>query len=220
VAASKASDQPEPIVATRMPPAAAPKICVPLRERRSSAFASWSRRDDSLGRREEERGRRTAYQLERDQVPDLGSPGEHERRDCRLGRAGDRIGYDHDVVAREPIRPDPSHEDEDDLRQCARADDEPEIRRGAADVQHGEGKRDRRESGPEEGHGPPEEQQPEVPLDERAEGSAQHRHLRCQIREDAGRIDLAAECEEVERPRFWACEAGNPWLVLHLRPPR
>ena len=137
-------------------------------------------RDDSLGRREEERGRRTAHHLECDQLPDLRSAGEDEHRDRRLRRPGERVGHDRDGGA-EPVGPD-ADEDEDDLRQRAGGNDEPEIRRGATDVQHREGERDRRESAPEEGHRSPEEEQPEVPLGERAQ-AARSTGLRCQIRE-------------------------------------
>ncbi len=129
-------------------------------------------RDDPLRGREEEGRRRPAHDLERNQVPDLGGARQHERGDRRLRRACHRVRGHHHVVPREPVGPDPAYEDEDDLRNEAGRDDDPEVGRRPGEVEHRERERDRGERGAEERDRPADEEQDEVALRERGRGAA------------------------------------------------
>ena len=132
-------------------------------------------RDDALRRREEERARDAPNDLERDQVPDLGSAGQDEHGHRCLRGTGDDVGGHHHVVPRQPVGPDSADEDEEDLRDEARSDDEADVRRRPGQVEDGECDRDGRERAPEERDRPPEEEQPELPLAERRQRGAEHR---------------------------------------------
>ena len=129
-------------------------------------------RDDALRRREEERGADAADGLDRDQLPELRVAADDHDREETLRRAGDEVGDDENRVPRQPVSDYAPDEDEHDRGEHAGGEDEPEIR-GGPDLKHRESDRDRGERAPEERHEPPQEEQAELPLGERAECCAE-----------------------------------------------
>ena len=107
------------------------------------------------------------------QLPDLRLPGQEEDGDRALAEAADDVRDDHDAVTWEPVGPDPADEQEQDLRDRARREDEAEVGLRAGQVENGERERDVRERAADDRRRPPEEQEPEAPLAERAEGLAE-----------------------------------------------
>jgi len=100
------------------------------------------RREALRGGKEECR-RSSADRVERGEVPDLGSPAEHQRRSRELHEPVDRVRRDHHAVPREAVGDHAAEEEEEDLRHESGRDDEPEVGRGAGDVEDGERERDR-----------------------------------------------------------------------------
>jgi hypothetical protein len=83
--------------------------------------------------------------------------------------AAEQVRRDHDEVPWQAVRPDPSGEQEDEVRQHVGRKHEAEIRGGAGQDDHREGERDRRERAAEQRDRAPEEEQAKVALGKRTE---------------------------------------------------
>jgi len=140
--------------------------------RRLEQLARDGLRDDPGRRREEERGRRPAHELERGELPQLGSARQEQQRGDTLCCGVRDVRADHDVVPRQPVRPHAAEEEEDDLRDRARREHEPHRRERVGQVEDGERERDRRDRRPGERDRPAEEEKPELALSERREASS------------------------------------------------
>ena len=127
-------------------------------------------RNEPCRRRRVERDRGAADRLERDQLPDLGVPADEQRAHRDPDAEARRVGADHHEAARQPVGDDAADEQRRDLRQRPGGEGEPDLGRRAAEPEHREGDRDRREVRPEERDRPGREQVAEVPLSEDAHG--------------------------------------------------
>jgi hypothetical protein len=115
---------------------------------------------------EEERRRRPVHGADGDHVPELGVVREEQCRQRPLARAAEHAGGDHHVVARQAVGPDPADQEEDDLGCRACREDVSQVGLRAGQMEDCECERDRSHRIAEEGHGPPEEEQAELALDE------------------------------------------------------
>ena len=100
-------------------------------------------RNDAGRGRHEERGCNPPYARDTDDVPDLRSAGQQEDRERALRRGADEVRGDHHDVARDPVGPDASDDEEEDLRQEARREHDPEVGRRPRQADDGERQRNR-----------------------------------------------------------------------------
>ena len=120
-------------------------------------------------RREEERARDRPDERDHRELPDLGLAGEQEVRRDRLRDPGHEVRADHDEVARNPVGDHAADEEEEDLRQDREREHEPELRRGAAELEDRERECDGGHRGAGERDDAAEEEEAEVPLSKRCE---------------------------------------------------
>jgi hypothetical protein len=125
-------------------------------------------RDDSGGRREEERGAEAIDRTERSELPDLGLAGQQQDRDHTLGKPADNVREHHHAMARQAVGPDPAHEQEEHLWDRPGRENEAEIGFRAGQVEDGERKRDVRERVADERGRSAEEEESELALTEGA----------------------------------------------------
>ena len=157
VALSAMNAQPGPTVATSTPATAGATTFAVDRDSCSNPFARWRRSARDRLRHEPGRGRveerlRGAVDRHQDQqVPDLRPTGDEKHPDRRLRAGTNAVGRQHHDVPRQPVGPDAADEQEDDHRDHPRREHQPERRRGALELQDGEGERDRHQLVPEVG---------------------------------------------------------------------
>ena len=129
----------------------------PLMTRLVSALACWSSGAlTTCGTSPMDAGRKNASQmpmpdLEQRQVPHLGDARDQQRRGERLQAEPQEVGDQHDVLARQAVRPDAADEHEDGQRHEVGGLDDADVGRGAADLEHGEGEGDVREHDADDG---------------------------------------------------------------------
>src|SRR5204862_5538270 len=98
-----------------------------------------------------------------EELPEARLAREEERCDRRLRRRPERVGCNHHLLPRQPVRDEPAEEEEDAARDEADREDETERRRRAGQVEHRERERDRHERAAELRGGAAEPEEAEVP---------------------------------------------------------
>jgi hypothetical protein len=88
-------------------------------------------RDQACVGRLEERACGAEQRLDHDQLPDPDRAGEDQHRDRHMQRRADRVGRDHDPMARQAVGPDAAEQHQRDHRQRLRGEHEPKVGRRA-----------------------------------------------------------------------------------------
>ena len=124
----------------------------------------------------EEAGGRAGHAGQQREHPHLRHARDEQRRHRALARDPHEVRDHHHGAARGPVGDDAAHQHARDQREHRRGEHEPDVRGGAADLQHRERERDGDHAVAEDGHGLPAEEQPELAPAEDSEALGQPRH--------------------------------------------
>ena len=102
-------------------------------------------------RRIEEPCGRPGHRLEDEELPDLGGPGDQQRRGQRESARTDDVRDDHQPLPRDTVGNDAAREDREHERRARRREDEPDVGDRAGEIEHREREREQEHRVAEDG---------------------------------------------------------------------
>ena len=102
-------------------------------------------------RRIEEPCGRPRHRLEDEELPDLGGPGDQQRRGQRESARTDDVRDDHQPLPRDTVGNDAAREDREHERRARRREDEPDVGDRAGEIEHRERQREQEHRVAEDG---------------------------------------------------------------------